>query len=581
MLSAGDYELGPGNARLIVTTGRQGVAAKAGHDLVLEVMKWKGTLKIAAQADACSVALSAEATSLEVVGASGGARPLTGKDRAEIRTTIDKHVLKRQAIEFRSTAISPTDGGLMVNGLLRLRGEERPVSFAISSDGSTITSSLRVDQRDWGIKPYSALLGALRVDAYVTVEVQGTVEAPSSASANPVATASAENVDESMKKRMAGASEDYQEGIRLREAGDVAAADVAFRRGDLAGDAECANEYGVICAQRGDVADAEGAFRRAANGGSPVGWSNLSLVLLDEHGDAPGAIAALERSQELGYVPASFNLGCLLRERGDAAGADRAWSCGAAAGDGDAAFNLGLLRKEGGDADGAIEAWRVGRSLGEVRSTHSLGRALEEAGDVDRAVEAFRDGDERGDADSAFSLGALLYKQGRPAEALEAFSRSADRGKDGVRDLIAQLHREHPELGGDATPQTVTIGQMVESFRAANRPEYVSVPVAPLAEGEERLVQVVHRPDGNRNDTYLIHSRPDHGDVMGTGEPVRFVAVIRSTDDTSEGDGNMWFRASTLEGLYFDIARAHRNQPPPPGFGVWNAPEIEQVLATM
>jgi len=43
----------------------------------------------------------------------------------------------------------------------------------------------------------------------------------------------------------------------------------------------------------------------------------------------------------------------------------------------------------------------------------------------------------------------------------------------------------------------------------------------------------------------------------------------------------MWFRASTLEGLYFDIARAHRNQPPPPGFAMWNAPEIEQLLATM
>lgn len=378
---------------------------------------------------------------------------------------------------------------------------------------------------------------------------------------------------------MTGASEDHQEGLRQREAGDAAAAEAAFRRGDLAGDAECANEYGVICAQRGDMAGAERAFRRAADGESPVGWSNLSLALLDEHRDVPGAIAALERSQELGYVPASFNLGCLLRERGDLAGAERAWSRGAAAGDGQAAFNLGLLRQQGGDTDGAVEAWRLGRSLGDVGSTHSLGRALEKAGDVGGALEAFRDGDERGDAESAFSLGALLYEQGRPAEALEAFSRAADRGKDGVRDLIAQLQREHPELGGDATPQTVTIGELLEKYRAANRPPSTSIQIAPLAEGEERLVRVVHRPDGNRNDVYLIHSGPDHGDVMGTGEPVRFVAVIRSTDDTSGGDETMWFRASTLEALYVDIASAHRNQPPPPGFGVWNVPELEQLLA--
>jgi Flp pilus assembly protein TadD len=61
-------------------------------------------------------------------------------------------------------------------------------------------------------------------------------------------------------------SDDYREGLRLRDAGDAAAAEAAFRRGDLAGDADCANEYGVICAQRGDMVEAERAFRRAADG---------------------------------------------------------------------------------------------------------------------------------------------------------------------------------------------------------------------------------------------------------------------------------------------------------------------------
>ncbi len=378
---------------------------------------------------------------------------------------------------------------------------------------------------------------------------------------------------------MTTTSEEYQEGLRLRAEGDAEAAEAAFRRGDLAGDAECANEYGRICAHRGDMAEAEGAFRRAADRNSPAGWSNLGLVLLDEHDDTPGAITALERSQELGYVPASFNLGCLLRERGDLVGAERAWSCGAAAGDGQAAFNLGLLRQQSGDVDGAVEAWRLGRSFGDLESTHSLGRALQEAGDLGGAVEAFREGDENGDAESAFSLGALLYEQERPAEALEAFSRSADRGKDGVRDLIAKLLREHPELGGDATPRPTTVGDLVEQYKASHRPPMPPIQVAPLAEGEERLVQTVHRADGNRNDVYLMHSGPEHGDVMGTGEPVRFVAVIRSTDETGGREGAMWFRASTLEALYIDIALAYRRQPPPPGFGVRNAPEIEQLLA--
>lgn len=375
------------------------------------------------------------------------------------------------------------------------------------------------------------------------------------------------------------ASVDYQEGLRLQASGDGAAAGDAFRRGDLAGDGECANEYGRICAQRGEMEEAERAFRRAAERGSPVGWANLGMVLLDERGDVAGAIAALERAQELGYATASFNLGCLLRERGDLPGAERAWARGSAAGDGGAAFNLGLLREQRGDGGGAMEAWRLGRSLGDLGSTRSLGKALQEAGDADSAAEAFREGDEKGDAESAFLLGALLFEQGRPAEALEAFSRSAERGKEGVRELIEQLLREHPELGGGATDHQMTGRDLVEQYRAENQAPLPSLQVPPLADGEERLVQTVHRPDGNRNDIYLVHSRPEHGEVLGTGEPVRFVALIRSSDDLSGGEGNLWFRASTLETLYGEIARAFRNQPPPPGFRAWNAPELEHLLA--
>jgi tetratricopeptide (TPR) repeat protein len=378
---------------------------------------------------------------------------------------------------------------------------------------------------------------------------------------------------------MATASDEYREGIRLREAGDAAGAEAAFRRGDLAGGAECANEYGRICGQRGEMAEAESAFRRAADRDSPAGWSNLGLILFGEHDDAPGAIAALERAQELGYPPASVHLGGLLRERGDLPGAERAWSRGAAAGDGQAAFSLGLLRKHGGDVDGAVEAWRMGRSLGDIDSMRSLGHALKEAGDIDGAFEAFREGDENGDAESAFSLGALLYEQDRSAEALEAFSRSAERGKDGVRDLIVRILREDPKVGGDGTPGQITVGDRLEQYQASHRPPMPSIQVAPLAEGEERLVQVVHRADGHRNDVYLVHSRPEHGNVMGTGEPVRFVAMVRRTDEASGGEGSMWFRASALETLYADIALAYRHQPPPPGFSVWNAPEIGQLLA--
>ena len=55
------YEVGPDNGTLSVRTSRTGTVAKAGHDLLIHVTKWRGTLETG---DSPSVALDADATSL-------------------------------------------------------------------------------------------------------------------------------------------------------------------------------------------------------------------------------------------------------------------------------------------------------------------------------------------------------------------------------------------------------------------------------------------------------------------------------------------------------------------------------------
>jgi hypothetical protein len=47
-LPTGAYTLGPDRASLHVRTYREGMAAKAGHDLVIEVTRWDATVEIAA-----------------------------------------------------------------------------------------------------------------------------------------------------------------------------------------------------------------------------------------------------------------------------------------------------------------------------------------------------------------------------------------------------------------------------------------------------------------------------------------------------------------------------------------------------
>ena len=177
-LAAGTHRLGPDTAALRVETGRAGAAARAGHDLVIDVTAWEATLEVAEDGEPVSLALDAAPGSLEVREGSGGIQPLSNDDKAEIRRTIDDDVLKGETIEFRSSTVDALDGGerLRVTGDLRIAGASRPVEFelTVGSDGR-IAGSTTLEQTDWGIKPYSALFGTLKVADEVEVIVEGSL----------------------------------------------------------------------------------------------------------------------------------------------------------------------------------------------------------------------------------------------------------------------------------------------------------------------------------------------------------------------------------------------------------------------
>lgn len=159
-------ELGPENATLQVKTYREGMAQKAGHDLVIDVTSWRATVTSAEDSTPVSVELSADPRSLQVRDGHGGAKALSDKDRGEIRKNIEKKVLGGDTIEFQSTGVDrPSgDGRLQVSGELRLAGTSRPVSceLTMAQDGR-IEGVVPLKQSEWGIKPYTALMGALKV----------------------------------------------------------------------------------------------------------------------------------------------------------------------------------------------------------------------------------------------------------------------------------------------------------------------------------------------------------------------------------------------------------------------------------
>ena len=165
------YTLGPDDGTLSVRTGRTGAVARAGHDLLIHVKAWSATLDL----EAPRVTLDADATSLHVIEGTGGMKSLDQDDHANIRQTIDDEVLKRHDIEFHSTDVQRTDAGLAVRGDLTLVGTTRSVAFDLALDDGHVTGGVVVAQTEWGLKPYSALFGALKVADEVRVEIDAAL----------------------------------------------------------------------------------------------------------------------------------------------------------------------------------------------------------------------------------------------------------------------------------------------------------------------------------------------------------------------------------------------------------------------
>jgi polyisoprenoid-binding protein YceI len=173
-LAPGSHRVGPENASLLVKTYREGMAAKVGHDLVLEVAGWEATVDIATDPARPTIELSADPRSLQVREGAGGVKPLTDKDRTEIRKTIDDKVLRGRPIRFRSSAVGriDADGRLVVEGDLTMAESTRSVTARLDVDADGhIAGTIALTQSDWGIKPYRGLMGALKVRDEVEVVI--------------------------------------------------------------------------------------------------------------------------------------------------------------------------------------------------------------------------------------------------------------------------------------------------------------------------------------------------------------------------------------------------------------------------
>jgi polyisoprenoid-binding protein YceI len=173
------------DAECVVYVYREGIASAVGHDLAIEVGEFEIEVPDeGGQIEGGQIEGRFAADSLRVRHAmvDGQPRPgkLSAKDKKKIEGNIRKAVLETKrypVIKFRSSQVSgpasaAETGAVRVAGVLSLHGADQEISLGGQvEDGETFVCG-RLEQPDFGIEPYSALFGALKVKSHVDVEIR-------------------------------------------------------------------------------------------------------------------------------------------------------------------------------------------------------------------------------------------------------------------------------------------------------------------------------------------------------------------------------------------------------------------------
>lgn len=163
---------GPESACCWVYTFKEGVLSNFAHDLKLEATEFE------IEVSPTLVRGQFAAGSLRVVSAlaNGLEAPqlLSPRDKRKIEQTIRETVLQAtqfDRVHFQSERVALAPERCEIDGHLTLRGVTRRVALLAERRGQMLWATTLLHQPTFGIAPYSAMMGALRVQPNVRVEL--------------------------------------------------------------------------------------------------------------------------------------------------------------------------------------------------------------------------------------------------------------------------------------------------------------------------------------------------------------------------------------------------------------------------
>ncbi|MGZ8749014.1 MAG: YceI family protein [Mycobacterium sp.] len=168
------WTLDASDGQLLIHTGVTGRAAKMGHRLTIAMTAWRATVRWSSD-EPIEAELTVEVNSLQVLKGTGGVKALSAPEKSLARSnalkTLDAELFPQ--IRFWAGDIEKSDDGYRLTGTLEIHGvvNERAIDLRVEDidDAWRLSCEADISQTDFDIKPYSMLLGAMKVVDSVTV----------------------------------------------------------------------------------------------------------------------------------------------------------------------------------------------------------------------------------------------------------------------------------------------------------------------------------------------------------------------------------------------------------------------------
>lgn len=157
-----------------VLTFKEGMLSAIAHDLRIRVERF--TIEIDEAGEHIEARFEADSLRVDCAMKDGREAHGTLSDghKRDIESNIAKDVLhtrRHPTIVFRSTRIHGEGDERSIEGILGLHGVERPVKTTARRVQGRWTAEVSIHQPDFGIAPYRAMLGTLKVKPVVRVRV--------------------------------------------------------------------------------------------------------------------------------------------------------------------------------------------------------------------------------------------------------------------------------------------------------------------------------------------------------------------------------------------------------------------------